>query len=44
MATWEATLYDNNYGLENNKKIQSREQSLRYFDAKTNKVKSYEMK
>lgn len=43
-GSWEATLYDNNYGLENNKKIQSREQSLRYFDAKTNKVKSYEMK
>lgn len=43
-GSWEATLYDNNYGLENNKKIQSRKQSLRYFDAKTNKVKSYEMK
>ncbi|ARJ51413.1 5'-nucleotidase, lipoprotein e(P4) family [Staphylococcus lutrae] len=43
-GSWEATLYNNDYSIDGNKKIEKREQSLRYFDVKTNKVKTYEMK
>lgn len=41
-GSWEATLYNNDYGMSDKQKVEKRKQSLKYFDMKTNKVKTYQ--
>ncbi|MCO4325528.1 5'-nucleotidase, lipoprotein e(P4) family [Staphylococcus agnetis] len=41
-GSWEATLYNNDYSISAKQKVEKRKQSLKYFDMKTNKVKTYQ--
>ena len=41
-GSWEATLYNNDYSIDAKQKLEKRKQSLKYFDMKTNKVKTYQ--
>ncbi|MBA8761192.1 5'-nucleotidase, lipoprotein e(P4) family [Staphylococcus coagulans] len=43
-GSWEATLYNNDYSISAKQKLEKRKQSLKYFDQKTNKVKTIDMK